>query len=409
MMAPRSTPWSSRLFFLLVAALVGLVLARPLRAAEEYNFAGSAQLDYHLIPTGPRAEGVPGPGTTFQGFTMEAGLKVAVDISEHLSANVKACYGCHGVEVDMAYFDYRAVDELNLRVGRFSPSFGAFNLRHDPANHMLSDKPLPYDMGRMLRKGDWNNGVLPSPFPTNGVEINGTHWLGTVAQFDYALYAVTGFKNDSDPSPTDLNFQESHLPYYVDNAIRPATGARLALTVKGSSAVDMTLGASGMLGTYDPKSQLTYVIAGADFALRVQRTAFRVEYLMRRQQVDTSNPDIFKYEIPANGGDFFTKQGAFAELEQPLTSSLDFTGRVDGMLRRGNVSNVLTGSGDTAATSVSPLQYQSYVVRETLGLAYALERNFRLKGSAEVWQFSYPDSLGQKAALGFHFGAVGSF
>ncbi len=405
----QRTPTLTRGLLLFVAVLVSLVLTRPSRAAEEYNFAGSTQLDYLLIPTGPRAEGVPGPGTTFQGFTMEAGLKVAVDISEHLSANVKACYGCHGVEVDMAYFDYRAVDELNLRVGRFSPSFGAFNLRHDPANHMLSDKPLPYDMGRMLRKGDWNNGVLPSPFPTNGVEVNGTHWLGTVAQFDYALYAVTGFKNDSDPNPVDLNFQESHLPYYVDSAVRPATGARLALTLKGSSAVDMTFGASAMLGTYDPKSELTYVIAGGDVALRVQRTAFRFEYLIRRQQFDTSNPDIFKYAISPTGGDYFTKQGAFAELEQPVTSSLDFTARADGMLRRGNVSDVATGSGSAFATSVSPLDYQSYVLRETLGLAYALERNFRLKGSAEVWEFSYPDSLGQKNALGFHFGAVGSF
>lgn len=407
-MAQRS-PARALLFVLALALIFGLCAERPLRAAEEYNFAGSAQLDYHLVPNGPRLETAPGPATPFQGFTMEAGLKVAVDISEHLSANVKLCYGCHGVELDMAYFDYRAVDELNLRVGRFSPSFGAFNLRHDPANHMLSDKPLPYDMGRMLRKGDWNNGVLPSPFPTNGVEVNGTHWLGTVAQFDYALYAVTGFKNDSDANPTDLNFQQSHLPYYVDNAPRPASGARLALTLKGSSSVDLTFGASGMLGTYDPKSNLTYVIAGGDIALRVQRTAFRVEYLIRRQQIDTRNPDIFKYTIAANGGDFFTKQGAYAELEQPITTALDFTGRVDGMWRRGNVSDVPVGGGSAAPTSVSPLQYQSYVVRETLGLAYALERNFRLKGSAELWEFSYPDSLGQRATLGFHIGAVGSF
>jgi hypothetical protein len=391
------------------ALLLGLFAERPLHAAEEFNFAGSAQLDYLLVPNGPRTEGAPGPNTTFQGFTMEAGLKVAVDISEHLSANVKLCYGCHGIELDMAYFDYRVVDELNLRVGRFSPSFGAFNLRHDPANHMLSDKPLPYDMGRMLRKGDWNEGVLPSPFPTNGVEVNGTHWLGTAAQLDYAVYAASGFKNDSDPNPTDLNFQQSHLPYYVDSALRPAGGARLALTVKPSSVVDLTLGMSGMVGTYDPRSQLTYVIAGGDFALRVQRTAFRAEYLVRRQQFDTSNPDLFKYTIAPSGGDFYTKQGAFVEIEQPITTALDLSGRVDGLLRRGNVSDVPSGSGTTAATAVNPLQYRSYVVRETLGLAYALERNFRLKGSAELWQFSYPDPLGHKTAIGFHFGAVGSF
>lgn len=398
-------------WFLLLAlsAVLGLLAARPSRAAEGYNFAGSAQLDYLLVPNGPRATTGPGPGTTFRGFTLEAALKVAVDISSHLSANVKTCYGCHGFEVDMAYFDYRAFDELNLRVGRFSPSFGAFNLRHDPANHMLSDKPLPYDMGRMLRRGDWNNGVLPSPFPTNGVEINGTHWFGTSVQLDYALYVVTGFKNDTDPNPTDLNFQESHLPYYLSASVRPAGGGRLALTGKASSSVDITLGASGMYGSYDLEDKLSYAIVGADFALRLRRTAFRVEYLARRQQFDSRNPDIFKFAIAPSGGDFFSKQGAYAELEQPLSSTLAFSGRVDGMFRRGNVSNVPVGSGSTAATSVSPLTERSFVVRETLGFAYALERNFRLKTSGELWQFNYPDELGHRTAIGLHFGAVGSF
>jgi Phosphate-selective porin O and P len=397
------------LLVILLSALLSLLATRPSLAAEEYNFAGSAQLDYLLVPNGPHARSAPGSGTTFQGFTMEAGLKVAVDISEHLSANVKACYGCHGVEVDMAYFDFRPFDEFNLRVGRFSPTFGAFNLRHDPANHMLSDKPLPYDMGRMLRRGDWNNSVLPSPFPTNGVEVNGTHWFGTVAQFDYAVYGVTGFKNDSEPNPADLNFQESHLPYYVDTAIRPAAGGRLALTLKANPSVDITLGGSGIYGTYDLDHKLSYAIVGGDFTLRAHRTAFRVEYLARRQQFDTQNPDIFKYAIAASGGDFFTKQGAFAELEQPLSATLDFAARVDGMLRRGNISNVPVGSGSTAATTLSPLTDYSFVARETLGLAYALERNFRLKVSGELWQFSYPDEFGHKTALGFHFGAVGSF
>ena len=82
-----------------------------------------------------------------------------------ISANMKVCYGCHGFEADMMYFDVRVADELNFRVGRFSPSFGAFNLRHDPANHRLSDKPLPYDMGRMLRMRQWNMSVLPEPVP----------------------------------------------------------------------------------------------------------------------------------------------------------------------------------------------------------------------------------------------------
>ncbi len=401
----------NRAFLLSVVAtaLLALVARKPAEAfEEERNFAGSAQLDYHLVASEPAAVGAPGPSSTFEGFTLEAATKVAVDISEHLSANVKVCYGCHGFELDMAYFDLRAADELNLRVGRFSPTFGAFNLRHDPANHTTSDKPLPYDMGRMLRRGDWHDGVLPSPFPMNGVEVDGTHWVGNVAQFDYAVYAAAGFKNDSDPNPTDLNFQESHLPYYLTNDPRPATGARLAVTLR-AGAVDATLGASGLAGTYDPGNRLTYAILGGDLSLRVVRTAIRMEYLVRRQQMDTSDPDIFRYAVAGADGDFFTKQGAYVEVEQPVTRAFDLLARADGMVRTGNVSNATVGSGTETVTAESPLSSNSYVARETLAAALALDRNFRLKGSVELWEFSYEDAAGRATELSFHLGAVGSF
>ena len=69
----------------------------------------------------------------------------------------------------------------------------------------------------------------------------------------------------------------------------------------------------------------------------------------------------------------------------------------------------LSEGNDKTFRAVSPLTNYSYVLRETLGFAYALERNLRLKVSGELWQFSYPDQLGHKNALGVHFGAVGSF
>ncbi|HEX8789807.1 MAG TPA: hypothetical protein VF765_02565, partial [Polyangiaceae bacterium] len=148
-----------------------LVLATPADALGlDANYAGSAQLDYFVVPT---EKNLDARAIGFDGFTLEAALKLTADLSDHLSANVKVCYGCHGFEADMAYFDVRVIDELSFRVGRFSPSFGSFNIRHDPANHRLSDKPLPYDMGRMLRLRTWNLGVLPSPFPDNGLEIDG--------------------------------------------------------------------------------------------------------------------------------------------------------------------------------------------------------------------------------------------
>jgi hypothetical protein len=381
--------------FVLAAVLLALLDSRNAEAVER-TFAGSAQIDYLAVPTARGANANAGTAGTFDGFTLEASLKVAVDLSEHLSANVKVCYGCHGFEADMAYFDLRAVDELNVRIGRFSPSFGSFNLRHDPANHKLSDKPLPYDMGRMLRRSTWNNGVLPSPFPDNGVELGGTHWFGERTQFDYALYGVMGFRQDG-PNPTDLNFQASHLPYYVDNNGRPTGGARLALTRKLGASSDLTFGASGMLGTYDAHNDLTYAILGGDFSLRIGRTSVRLEYLVRRQQMDTSNPGIFKYDLAPSGGDFFTKHGAFFEIEQPLTQTIDVIARTDGMYRVGNV------------VQTSELTSKSSVLRETLGFAYAIERNFRLKTSGELWEFSDRDESGQRTAVGVHLGAVGSF
>jgi hypothetical protein len=387
----------SRAALLAIALSFGAALAitRPAVAVER-NFAGSAQLDYHELASTLAPGGGQRSRDVYDGFTLEAALKLAVDISDHLSANVKVCYGCHGFEADMAYFDLRAADELNLRVGRMSPSFGSFNLRHDPANYKLSDKPLPYDMGRMIRRNTWGNGVLPSPFPDNGAEINGTHWFGESVQIDYALYAVSGFKQ-SGSNPTDFNLQQSHLPYYVDNNARPTLGGRVAFTAKLGAMSDMTLGASIMRGPYDDRGALQYMIAGTDLSLRIHQTVVRLEYLVRRQEMDVSNPSIFKYEIAQSRGDFFVKHGALFEVEQNVAHGLDAVARADGMYRAGNV------------LETSGLLDYSWVARGTLGLAYAVERNLRLKVSTELWRWSDEDESGRTKETSFHVGAVGSF
>jgi hypothetical protein len=385
--------------FLLFAVVLALLFTLRSAQAIEHNIAGSAQLDYDYVPTAQNGDANAGTNGTFDGFTLEAAMKLSVDVNDHLSANVKGCVGCHGPDIDMFYFDFRAFDELNLRAGRFSASFGSFNLRHDPANQKLADKPLPYDMGRMLRKTAWNNGVLPSPFPDNGVELNGTHWFGDDAQLDYAAYAIMGFKNDSDIHAADFNFTEEHQPnYFVDNNGRPTLGARLALTVKTGATSDVSVGASGQYGTYDPKNQLSYAIVGADLAVRIQRTNLHLEYLVRRQQMDVSDPSVFKYVVPAHDGDFFAKHGAYAELEQPIVKDLDAVARVDGMVRVGNV------------LASSPLSSNASVIRETLGVSYALDRNFRLKGSGELWQFSTASpTTGRTSEVSIHLGFVGTF
>lgn len=378
-----------------LAALIAALLAwiTPARALER-NFAGSAQLDYAFVPTAKDVKTAP---KAFDGFTMELAGKLAVDFSEHVSANLKVCYGCHGFEADMMYFDVRVADELNFRIGRFSPSFGAFNLRHDPANHRLSDKPLPYDMGRMLRMRQWNMSVLPSPFPDNGLEINGTH-TGESVQLDYAVYGVTGFK--ADLQPTDINFQLSRRPdaYYTDNNARPTVGARLALTFKLGDTSDLTAGVSGMGGTYDPENHETYVIGGADISARLDKTNIRFEYLARRTTFDIGNRAVYKYLVPYDTENFFMKHGAYVEVEQGLTPELDLIARVDGMFRKGNVE------------AASPLTSKASILRYTLGTAYAIERGIRIKFSTELWQFSNEDVASKRnIELSMHAALAGSF
>ncbi len=391
-----------------------LLLAAFSAEAVDRNFAGSEQLDFHFVPTsggninqdsiGAPSGGITAPGANgwygFDGFTLEANEKVSIDVSDHLSANVKVCFGCHGFEADMAYADYRVADELYLRVGRFSPSFGSFNLRHDVANHKLSDKPLPYDMGRMLRMRAWNLGVLPSPFPDNGIEIGGTHWFGDQTQVDYAFYAVQGFRAD-DAHPTDLNFELSRTPYYVDNNGFPTLGSRLALTRKLGELSDLTIGASAMYGTYDPGNALSYGIAGADLVLRIGMTNIRMEYLVRRTEMDMTNPARFAFPVPATGGNFFLKHGAYVEIEQPVSSALDVIARVDGLYRVGNFLK--------DPTDETPLSLRSSILRYTLGTSYAFERGFRLKLSTELWQFSDADDDGHSLAVGMHASFVAAY
>jgi hypothetical protein len=396
------TKRTQRAFVVLLATLiVALVTPRKVLAVDS-NFAGSAQIDYHFVPTAKNANA---RASTFDGFTLELSGKLAVDFSERLSANVKVCYGCHGFETDMAYFDYRVADEIGFRLGRFSPSFGSFNIRHDPGNHRLSDKPLPYDMGRMLRLRRWNMGVLPSPFPDNGFEVGGKLAFAERSSVDYAAYVVSGFKGSA--RALDLDFVQSRdgNAYYVDNNGRPTVGGRLALNLGLATGSEATLGASVMRGTYDPANDFSYTILGADLSFRLQRTNIRLEYLVRRLDFDTSDPTLLKYDVAANG-DFVVKHGAYVEIEAPVADDVDVIARVDGMLR---VGNVLAVPPNAPPADDGELTNRSYVLRYTLGSSVSLERNLRIKGSSELWQFSDRDARGKKIALGFHFAAVGTF
>jgi hypothetical protein len=377
---PRCRGWRLRTLTgaaFAVAAAVGW--APGLVRSQDHNFAGSIQTNYLWVPSDDEAR-----DQTFDGFTNELSLKVAVDLTDQISANVKLCHGCHGVEIDMAFADLRVFDELNFRVGRFNPSFGDFPLRHDPANHRTADKPLPYDMGRMLRLREFNLGVLPSPYVDQGAEINGTHWFGEAAQLDYAAYIVGGLRSGQDD--VDLDFIQSRSSYYVDNNSEPAVGGRLAVTFDIGESVLCTLGSSFMTGHQDPKRERSYMIGGVDFYARLGSVDIRAEYLLRRTEMPVTDADARYRYGPGEDGvydDFFLKDGFYVEANVPLSTRLELVGRFDGLRRIGNVPvNV-------------PLRKESSVLRYTGGINIVFDASVRLKLSAEYYDFSdFDDDIG---------------
>ena len=383
---------------LAIAVVVALVhVARaddppPPPAADrtlQRNFAGSVQFDYLAVPSQRFAR----PATLDTG-TVEVSLKLAVDLNDHISSNVKVCVGCHGPELGMAYFDLRAADAFNVRVGRFTPAFGSFPLRHDPANHRTSDKPLPYDMGRMVDYQQWNEGVLPAPWVDNGVELDGVAFFGA-SQLDYAAYAIGGPRGNADATDFDYTLSRSGNSYYLDNNSEPTVGGRLALTSRLGDTTTLALGTSGMAGHYDPHAKLAFWIAGADLVLQVDRAFLRAEYLIRRTEVAlTDDPAArFKYGPGTTGryDDHVVKDGFYAEAEVPV-GRVDLIARWDGLRRFGNV------------VEASALRSKSVVLRYTAGVAIRVINSVRVKLSIERYDFSdLPDEIA------VHAGLAGSF
>ncbi|HUQ02705.1 MAG TPA: hypothetical protein VM261_09435 [Kofleriaceae bacterium] len=373
-----------------LCATVPITLAAVAAADElERNFAGSVQLDYMSVPTQKIAR-----EEALDGATVELSLKLAMDYGEHVSSSVKVCVACHGLEVGMAFFDLRVADELNIRVGRFTPSFGEFPLRHDPANHRTSDKPLPYDMGRMVRLVEWNLGVLPAPWVDNGIEIGGTHFFGEAVQVDYAAYAVGGPRGQTDAYDFDYALSRTAERYYIDNNSQPAVGGHLSVTLIDKNA-SLNLGASGMAGTYDPEQELGFAVVGAQVSLRTSHATLRGEVLARRTEMALGeNPAMrFRYG-PGSDGEFdpyVLREGFYNELEVPV-GRVDLVARWDGLRRRGNV------------VQTSSMRSESAVLRYTAGFSVALRESLRLKVTGERYDFS--DFQDETV---FHTGIAGPF
>ncbi|MFT7580236.1 MAG: hypothetical protein ACI9MR_001905, partial [Myxococcota bacterium] len=326
--------WQRHVGFVASMLLIGLTAGQGMSA--ELNFAGSMQLDYLFVPTNDRGRDI-----TFDGFTTELSLVVAVDVSEAVSGHVKACYGCHGFEMGAAYVDLRPFDALRIRAGRFTPLFGDFPERHDPANHLTSDKPLPYDMGRMMRLRDYNMSVLPAPYVDNGMELAFHQSVGDSVDIDFSAYVVGGLRAGNGATDVDFIQSRSRELYYVDNNSSPTVGGRIKTSFYLGDGASLSMGASAMYGTYDPENKLDVLLLGADLVLRISGWSLRMEYLLRRTEMSlgTNPEESFRYGPGSDGAyaDHFLKDGWYVETAVPIGDTVKLVGRFDGLRRLGNV------------------------------------------------------------------------
>ncbi len=362
---------------------IGLALLAGLNA--DLNVAGSVYLNQPtLFNKDPSAL-----GETTRGINVETSLKMVADVNDDVTVSTKVCFGCHGFMSGMAYAEWNLTENVAVRAGRFPVPFGEFYLRHDPANHRSATKPLPYAMGRMLRDDAFNLGVVPQPYPDNGVEIHG-NTQGEMLELGFHLYAVQGLKGNQ--AVADLDFTQSRsTEYFADNNRTPTVGARATIgfpTLPTASWRFLQFGASALYGYYDSEDELFYAMGGLDMYTRIKKINLRAEVLFRRTAVP-DQPENFAQELDDL---YVQREGFYVQLDGPMSKTVEGLARVDGLRR----------AGPTLPTA--EISVDSKILRYTGGINVLPVKGFKLKFNYEYWRFS---DFGDEQIL--HTGFVGTF
>lgn len=361
-MIDRSRP---RSLAALAAAAALLAWAAPAAAGDSnVMVSGSVYVDYWGIQDRQVANRAP------KSLSPDASLKVQVDIHDDLAFSTKACFSCHGIDLEHVYLDYTPKTWFNVQAGRIAVPFGEYANRVDESGHKTASAPLIFDMGRMAygERSAMNFGVVPQPYVDTGVLVYGVGWLGPVIQVWYGLYGVSGLRGSN-----DLDFAAQRTLYYTDNNREPAGGARVVFTYSsdaGSFFGDVSVGASGTAGRYDRDAKLAYQMYGADASMRVGPFTLRGEYAARKTDIDP-NTTGYKFTVV---DPYVNKEGWYAELEHPLGKYASLVYRYD-ELRRDGVP--LPGSSLTTPKSL--------IVRYTGGLVLVPVAAAYVKLSYEYW------------------------
>jgi len=367
--APSRDPGVSPLILTvaITAAAMAMVMAPPRADAARWNWSGSGTLDYGRLLSAPGEQAL-----AREGAIVEWSLKATADVSEKTTATVRLCTSCHGLAVDQAYAEIRFRPQANLEAGRITVPFGDFYMRYDPASDVFLSKPLPYEMGHMVRyqKDRFNLGVLPMPYADQGAAFNGNVWIQDRLQIWYGLYGVNGFRSGV---PQDFTFMDqTSIAGWSDNNRDVSWGGRLALA-QGA----VTAGGSYLRGAYDPAAEYDYRVWGVDGSIHALGAQFRAEYLER-------STDVFD----AGRRQDLKKKGFYAQLEAPAYRYITVVGRFDGLLREGPP----LGTDNDAASGIT---------RWTIGVNVAPTTDYALRAQLERWRFTDFTDL-----HAFHLGVV---
>jgi hypothetical protein len=346
---------------MLALALLGA--AGSAAAGDNVSVSGSVYVDEWWIRD--RAVAARSP----EGITPEASLKVQVEIHDDLSFSTKACFSCHGVELDHVYLDWTPKSAFNVQAGRLTIPFGEYSNRIDPSGHRTASAPLIYDMGRMAygEKTAMNLGIVPLPYVDTGVLVYGTFWLGRIQTW-YGLYGVAGFRGTNGVDWTAMRSG------YTDNNREPGVGGRLAFTWSndpGGFFGDLSVGASFTGSRYDRDAKLKSVAAGLDASAQLGPFTVRGEWAASRTDLDPTAAG-YRYVVV---DPFFQKEGWYAELEHPLGSRLQAVYRYDELHR----------TGVPLPSSSAQLTADSRIDRYTAGLVWTPVQGGYVKLGWEYW------------------------
>jgi hypothetical protein len=309
-------------------------------------------------------------------FALSAKINAPVD---GLSAKVRLCWGCHELELEDAFVEYRPDPLIHIRAGRMNVPLGGFNNRHDFSTRRTISKPLTRIMGNMVRQDEFNSGILPAPYVDNGLNVGGKVGIGDFS-FNWDAFVMAGLKGFGD----DIDFVRSRE--FRDINGEPSFGGRLELDNPW-----VTFGVSYIWGNYDPNERRSYQIAAADLRIRAGPLLIEGEVAWRQTEYTKADGDE----------DQWFKYGWWGQVSWEVYDGLFIVASTDSLF----VTDIFLGdNGPTPSATLAVTDDRNRILRVVGGVGYSPWGNIMIRANGEYWEFSdFNDAWVVQVALAWAF------